>query len=834
MFKKKENKRNDWKINRTVQDTIPYHKVHEKEDLIETEEKEFSRAYLLDDLNFSTSKREDQELMHGNYQNLLNSFPVNVRVQITVINKSIDKNVFKKDVLMEYVKDGLDEYREEYNQMLVNKMEEGKNNLIHQRFLVASTTAENAKEAFAIFRQVDSVVSTGVKKIGGLSAAKSTPLSAPEYLEVLHDIYNPKLAGQFNQIRNIDGERVKGFSFGTMVQNGLTTKDLIAPDSFEFKANHFKVGETYGRVYYINKLPSSISPRVLSELAANEVSQIISLTYTQMGQDVAVKTVERHITAINAERIEKQKKGSRAGYDGDLIGHSLVDEVESSKRFLSDMSSRNQKLFLLTGTMIIFADSEEELDKFSGVLNNIARRFLIEIKPLRFQQEQGLSQTLPLARKDVFVERTMNTESSAAFMPYDTQEFSHENGRYYGVNATSNNLVIYDRKTAANQNGFILGVSGSGKSFIAKAEMVNVMLDTEDDIVVIDPEAEYGALAERLGGAVVPISLGSGNHINPLDMADDYGDGRDPIPEKSDFITQIVETMVGDKYSGLSSVEKSIIDRAVKSIYAPYFEKLELFDKKSVSSDDYNTYRRSITPTLSDLRNELNSSGEMEGKRLALSIEQYTEGSFNLFAKKTNVSNNDRFVVYDINSIGRTIKPLAMMIIMDAIWNRILENRDKGKNTWIYIDEIYLMFDSEESTLLLQAMWKRARKYGGINTGITQNVEDLLQSSAASTMLSNSEFVIMMNQSTLDRENLIGLLNISETQSSYITAAEPGQGLLYTGKAIVPFINKFPKDTELYKVMTSNNEEVAQYKAEELARLESKKNKVLSRDIGGE
>lgn len=814
MKKKNEKRRIDWKINKTAQETIPYYKVHQKHGIIETNEKEFCRAYLLKDLNFSTSKVEDQHNMFFNYQNLLNSFPADVRIQIIIINKNIDKEEFKNQVLMGYKKDGLDSLREEFNTMLVDKIKQGKNNLVHNKYLIASLEAETPEEAIGIFRQVDNIVSSGIRKIGGANTPTTEPLKSEEHLEVLHDIYNPDLSGQFNVIKNIDGEEVKSFTFENMVKMGLNTKDLISPDSFEFKSDHFKVADKYGKVLYIHSLPSFLSPRILNELASNNANQLVSLTYSQVDQVKAIKTVERHINSLNAERVETQKRGSKGGYDGDIIAHHLVEEIDNAKEFLSDMSSRNQKLFMMTGIITVFGDSKEELERHTSTLTNIARRFLLDLKTLRFQQEQGLAQSLPLCRKDIYVERTLNTEASAIFMPFDTQEFSHENGRYYGVNATSKNLLVYDRKKAANQNGFILGVPGSGKSFLAKAEMVGVMLGTDDDIIVVDPEAEYGDLAKLIGGSIVPIALGSDSYINPLDMADDYGDGRDPIPEKSDFMIQLVETIVGNRYTGLNPTQKSILDRAVKESYKQYFEKLNKIDKNRMNHKDYIKMRRNITPTLSDFRNVLLSFHEIESQSLATALEQFTVGSFNLFSKKTNVDNEDRFIVYDISKVGKTIMPLAMLIMMDAIWNRILENRGKGRNTWVYIDEIYLMFRNEESAALLQNMWKRARKYGGINTGITQNVEDLLQSSTASTMLSNSEFVLVMNQSAIDRDNLIGLLNISENQSSYITSAEPGQGLLYTGSSIIPFVNKFPSNTELYKVMTTKVSEVDKYRSE--------------------
>lgn len=820
-FFKKNNKDNlkvSLKVAKTVQDTIPYKKVHEKESLIEINDNEFARTYLLEDINFSTAKEEDQIEIFVKYQSLINSLPHNVRFQISIINKNIDKKEFRDNVLMKYKHDSLDAYRKEMNDIVTDKISEGKNNLIKQKLITISLVSEDVKQAEINFREIDKRVIEGVRDLQlSRGSSKVRALRIEEYLEIIHDIYNIDYSGQFNEVKTIDGKESYAFTFENMQRMGLTTKDLVGPESFQFKFGYFKSGEKYGRALYINKLPSYLGTKFINSISGNEENQIVSLSFEPLLQGDAVKMIKGHIAAINAQRIEKQKRGAKAGYDADLVSVDLLEASDHANEFLRDMQSRNQKLYYMTGVIVIFADSEEELDQATRNLTNIASSYLVDIKRLNNQQEQGFSQAMPLARNDIKVRRTVNSEAAAVFMPFDTEELSDPKGLYYGVNATSRNLLMYNRKNAQNQNGFVLGVPGSGKSFISKIEMTSVLLNTNDDIIIIDPESEYGGLAEMLGGSVVPISIGSDNYVNPFDMLDGYSgdDTADPIAAKTDFITSIVETIVADKYTGLSAIQKSIIDRTVKATYEPYIEKLNQIDKKSLTEDQYNQYCREISPTFIDFRNILMSQKEAEARQMAISIEQYTIGSLNIFAKRTNVDNTNRFTVYDISNVGSNMMPLAMTVLMDSIWNRILENRNKGKSTWIYIDEIYLMFKDEASVSLLEAMWKRARKYGGIPSGITQNVEDLLATKAAQNMLSNCEFVLMMNQAPLDREKLAPLLNISETQLSYITNSESGHGLLYTGTATIPFVNQFPHDTELYKVMTTKLSEITEYKKKE-------------------
>ena len=740
--------------------------------------------------------------MFVKYGEFLNSYDPTVRIQITINQRTINMETFEEDVLLKLKDDVLDELRIERNEMLKRKMAEGKNNLVIEKYITLSIKAQDIAQARIIFGRYDTEIATNIKKIGGAGVRQ---LSAAERLEILHDIYNPDSVGLFgnNMIKNAEGEYIfnpdEKFSFAVMSRMGLSTKDCVGPQGFQFKSDYGKVGSKYFRALFLHSVPSYMSDSLLAELSKTECNMITSLHYQPVESDKAIKLARAQVTNVQANAIDKQKKASKAGYSADLINPELLNAVTETKELVQDLTHRNQKLFFMTFVIVHFADSLEELKNDTETIRSIGRRFVCDIKPLSFQMENGLTTALPLGNNQLKIKRSLTTESAAIFMPFVNQELLDRNGgMYYGNNAVSGNLILFNRRNCKNGNGFIFGVPGSGKSFSAKQEMQTVLLTSEDDVIVIDPEGEYYPMADLLGGEVIRIAAGENNHINPMDINLDISSEDDPIALKSDFIVSLCEVIAGG-VMGLNATQRSIIDRCVKKAYEPLIDSYDA---------DTNTYDYEKTPTLVDFWSILKEQSGYDAMQLAESLEIYVTGSLNVFAHKTNVKYSERFVVYDIKDIGTTMKSMGLMVVLDNIWNRIVEGREKGKHVWFFIDEIYLLFKTESSAEFLRQLYKRARKYGGIPTGITQNVSDLLENNIARTMISNSEYLQMLSQAPLDRAQLGEMLNISPTQMGYITNSEPGSGLLYDGQHIVPFVNKLPKDTKAYTAMTTKLSEV--------------------------
>ena len=802
--KQMKKKRESLKIPKTVTDTIPYYAVYDEENLIEIQQGVFSKCFELQDVNYQIAKEREQEEMFLKYGEFLNSFDANVHIQLVIQNKSINRENFETEMLLKYQGDQYDELRDEMNTLLKKRIREGQNNLTKQKFLVVSLEAKSVEEANTVLGRLEREIQTNIKKIGDSSAR---PLSVVELLSILHDIYNPDEIGKFgNKVNKEDVKQIDGFDFSHMRKLGLTTKDCIGPSSFEFKSNYGKVGETYFRSLYLDKIPSFLADNVLAELTNTEFKMLTSFHIDPIPMEQALKLVKRQIVNVNSNMIDRQKIASKSGYSVELISPELRKAQEEAVGLLESLSSKNQKLYSTTLVITHFADDKETLDVDTDTIRSIARRMICSLKKLDYQQELGLTSSLPIGYNKVIAKRTLTTEATAVFMPFVNQELYQRGGMYYGTNAVSNNLIIFNRRECKNGNGFILGTPGSGKSMSAKQEMLNVLLNTRDDVIVIDPEGEYYPMAELLGGEVIRIAAGSEVFINPLDMDRNYADKDDPITLKSDFLVSVFEIILGDRY-GLTPSQRSIIDRCTRNVYVEY---LSSYDASKDSYDE------DMVPTLLDFYKELRNQPGYEASQLADGLEIYTQGSLNLFAHKTNVSYKSRFVVYDIRDAGSTIKTLALLVVLDSVWNRIVAGRKEGKNVWFFIDEIYLLFKNQSSAEFLRNLYKRARKYGGIPTGLTQNVSDLLENDIARTMISNCEFIQMLNQAPLDRRELADLLNISETQMSYITNASPGEGLIFTGTSMVPFRNRLPKDTKMYAAMTTKLSEVKEFQKKTL------------------
>lgn len=780
----------------TSQQSIPYLGVYEN-GVIEVAEGYFSKSYLLEDVNFKIASAEEQENIFVRYGEFINSFNSDTHIEITVFNRNVDSDRVKDDILIKMKGDEYDYLREEQNDILLKKMSEGKNNLAHEKYLTVTIKADNIDAANTIFMRLDGEINSNIRLINN---AETNPLKIEERLSVLYDIYNMDSPIAFNSKRTIKNKVIDSFSLENTKKLGLTTKDLIAPSSMVIKNDYMMFDDKYCRVLFLESLPSFLSTEFFDEVTSLPCNMLTSVHLEPLQQDKAVKLIRNQKINIDSNVIKKQQKASKSGYSPDLISPELQKAHQEAQRLMKDITSRNQKMFLVTFVVAVFGDSLEDLNNKTAMLTSVGAKHLCLIKKLNWQQEYGFASVLPLGRNRLETKRLLTTETASLFIPFSTQELSHKNGFYYGLNAVSHNLILFDRKKSANANGIVLGTSGSGKSFSCKREIFNVLLSTDDDVYIIDPEREYSSLAELLGGEVIRLSPDSNTHINPFDMDLRYADDEDPVKLKSDFILSLCETIINSR-GGLTAAQQSIIDRCVKLTYEPYLSYL------SKNKDGNRYYDNKHCPTLKEFYNVLRKQPEIEAQQIALALEHYTNGSFDAFAHRTNVNVSKRFIVYDIKEIGSQMKELGLQVCLNDIWNKIIANSKQGKHSWFYIDEFYLLTQTDTSARFLQQIFKRARKWGGIPTGITQNVEDMLSRPEARSVIENCDFIMMLKQSPLDRIQLGNLLGISQAQMSFIKDSEKGQGLLYTGKSIIPFEDKYPKDTESYRVMSTTIED---------------------------
>ena len=751
-----------------VQDVIPVNRIWE-DGIFLVGKNKYSKCYRFSDINYAVASRNDKEGMFLEYSELLNSFDTGATTKLTIVNRRLNKIDFEKNILLPLENDNLDIYRKEYNKMLLDKAT-GANGMIQEKFITISVNKKNIDEARNYFARIGADL---ISHFSGLGS-KCIELDAIDRLRMFHDFYR-------------EGEE-NSFSFDLIksMKKGHSFKDMICPDTFEFKSDYFKMGNKYGRVIFLKEYASYIKDNMVAELIDLNRNLMMSIDVIPIPMDEAVREVENRRLGVETNITNWQRRQNSNNNFSAIIPYDLEQQRIESKEFLDDLTTRDQRMFLSVLTMVHVADTKEQLDNYTESLLTTARKHLCQLAILKWQQMDGLNTAMPFGVRKIDALRTLTTESLAVFMPFRVQEINHENGIYYGQNVISKNMIIADRKQLLNGNSFILGVSGSGKSFTAKNEIVSVILRNPNaDVILIDPERKESRLVKALGGEVVHISATSDNHINAMDMNSEYGDGANPVILKSEFILSLCEQLIGG--NNLGPKQKSIIDRCTASVYRHF------------QQGNY----MGTPPTLQDFREELLKQMEPEAKEIALAIELFTNGSLNTFAKQTNVNTNSRLICYDILDLGKQLQPIGMLVVLDSILNRITENRAKGRNTFIFIDEIYLLFQHEYSATFLFTLWKRVRKYGAYCTGITQNVDDLLQSHTARTMLANSEFIVMLNQASTDRIELSKLLNISELQMGYITNVGVGQGLLKVGSSLIPFINKFPTNTKLYKLMTT-------------------------------
>lgn len=767
-------------VPKSVQAVIPMKTVWE-DGIFLVGRNKYAKTYKFEDINYAVASREDKEAMFLEYSELLNALDSGATTKITINNRRLNKADFEQTILIpmaqkegKAVDDGLDKYRKEYNKMLYSKAT-GANSIVQDKYMTVSVCKKNIEEARNYFARVGADLIGHFNRLG----SKCTELDAAEKLRIIHDFFRTgeETAFYFDMAQNMR----KGHDF----------KDFICPDTLEFEKDYFRLGDRYGRVIFLREYAAYIKDSMVAELCELNRNMMLSVDVVPVPTDEAVREVENRLLGVETNITNWQRKQNQNNNFSAVIPYDLEQQRKESKEFLDDLTTRDQRMLFAVLTMVHTAETKEQLDNDTEALLTTARKHLCQFAVLKYQQMDGLNTALPFGVRKIDALRTLTTESLAVFIPFRVQEIYHKDGIYYGQNVISKNMIIANRRHLLNGNSFILGVSGAGKSFTAKEEMTNIILtDPNADVIIIDPEQEYAPLVKAMQGEVVHISATSNNHINAMDMNSDYGDGANPVILKSEFILSLCEQLIGG--ASLGAKQKSIIDRCTASVYR-YFQQGNYMG---------------TPPTLQDFREELLKQNEPEAQEIALAIELFTDGSLNIFAKHTNVDTHSRLICYDILDLGKQLQPIGMLVVLDSILNRITQNRAKGRNTFIFIDEIYLLFQHEYSANFLFTLWKRVRKYGAYCTGITQNVDDLLQSHTARTMLANSEFIIMLNQASTDRIELAKLLNISDLQMSYITNVGAGQGLLKVGSSLVPFVNKFPRNTELYRLMTTKFGEV--------------------------
>lgn len=782
-------------IPKTVSQSIPFRGVY-KNGVIEVERNRFSKSYVLPDTNFKTSTDDAQWNLAEQYSDFLNAFDNGTDIQIVLYNKTIDIEAFKKKVFLEMQNDDLNEYREETNHMLEDKMAGAKNNLNTEKYLTITIDAENIFIANDKFAQIDSMVSDNMAT---MAKSEVKPMTLIERLSVLNTIYNADAEESLYKKRIINGKEVESFTIENCKRQGISAKEVISPHSMEFKSNKMAIGDRIARAYYVQAYPTWIKGTILTDFSKIPCNMLVSVNISSIDRNEAIKMVKKQDINISSDILDVQKRASRSGYSAELVSPTLLNDKEEAEELLNGLTKENDKLFVTTFVFTLFANDEEELRTFEEQLKMIANQNLIKVSPLSRQQEDGLATCLPIGNKEVHIDRLMTSKTVAALMPFDVLDVKDKHGMYYGLNAASGNLILLDRAKGANGNACILGMPGGGKSFAAKREIINVLLNTDDEIYVIDPEREYKAIADALGGTVVKIANGSNIHLNPFDLNinNTDEDSGDPIKVKCDFIHTICEIMVGGKY-GLSPIEESIIDRCTISIYDRYLKELARIGKSQSFE---------LAPTLEDFYNELCNQPQVEAQNMALALERYVSGALDVFSKNTNMEIKNRFTVYDIKDIGTGLKELGLQICLDNIWNKMIENFYAGKRTWFYIDEFYLMMQKKTSADYISQIWKRARKWRGYPTAITQNVEDMLKSEDARTVINNSSLVMLLSQAPLNRRQLSDMLDLSPTEEKYIASGKPGMGLLSINNNIIPFNDDYPKHTELYKIMSTKPDE---------------------------
>ena len=765
------------KIAMSAQDTISYKEMR-PDGICIVKDNYFTKTIQFYDINYQLARNEDKNIIFENYCDFLNYFDKSISVQLSFLNQTMDISDFEKSIAIKPQNDDFDGIRAEYTEMLKNQLARGNNGIVRKKYITFGIEADNIQNAKQRLERIETDIINNFKILG----VRAFSLNGMEHLELLHSCFN-------------GGENKLNFSWNLIYKTGLTTKDFIAPTSFNFSDGRcFRMGGTIGAVSFLHILAPELTDEMLKNFLEIQSALSVNIHIKSIDQSEAIKMIKRKITDLDKMKIEEQKKAVRAGYDMDIIPSDINTFGIDAKKLLEDLQGRNERMFLVTVLIMSTAKTKKALNSAIFEVQSIAQQRNCPLRRLDYQQEDGLMASVPIGINNIGIQRALTTSSTAIFVPFTTQELFSDSPEalYCGLNALSNNMIMVDRKMLKNPNGLILGTPGSGKSFSAKREMTNAFLVTNDDIYVCDPEAEYNPLIHALKGQVVKLSPTSKDYLNPLDININYSDEENPLALKSDFVLSFCELIIGGR-DGLEPIEKTVIDRSVTRIYQKYFE---------------NPTPQNM-PILEDLYEEIKKQPEQEAGRIASALELYVKGSLNVFNHHTNVDISNRIVCFDIKELGKQLKKLGMLVVQDQIWNRVTINRNEHKSTRYYCDEFHLLLKDEQTAAYSVEIWKRFRKWGGIPTGITQNVKDLLSSAEIENIFENSDYIYMLNQAQGDREILAKKLGISPQQLSYVTQSGAGEGLLFYGNTIIPFIDRFPKDTKLYSLMTTVPQEVA-------------------------
>lgn len=766
-------------VPRTAQQSIPFQRMFE-DGTCRVRSGYYTRTIQFQDINYQLAQQEDKTAIFEEWCSFLNFFDSSIRFELSFMDLSTDTESFERSICIPFQRDGFDDVRAEYSQMLRQQLAKGNNGLTKTKFLTFGIHGDSMRQVKPRLEHIQNDLLNNFHRLGVLAQ----PLNGAQRLKLMHDMFH------------MDGPSRFCFDWKDLAPSGLTVKDAIAPTAFAFKTSRtFQMGGIFGAVSFLSITASDLSDQLLKDLLDMDSSQIVTMHIQSVDQNKAIKTVKRTITELDRSKIEEQKKAIRAGYDMDILPSDLATYGRDAKALLKELQSQNERMFLVTFLVLNTGHTEQELENNVFQASSIAQKHNCSLCRLDYQQEQGLMSSLPLADNQIEIQRGLTTSSTAIFIPFTTQELyqSGKESLYYGLNSLSQNLIMVDRKKLKNPNGLILGTPGSGKSFSAKREITNAFLVTEDDIIICDPEAEYAPLVQRLKGQVIKISPNSTQFINPMDINSNYSEEENPLALKADFILSLCELVVGGK-EGLLPVEKTVIDRCVHLIYRRYF------------ADP----RPENMPLLEDLYEALLQQEEKEAHHVATALEIYVKGSLNLFNHRTNVDVNNRIICYDIKELGKQMKKIGMLVVQDQVWGRVTANRSAGRSTRYYVDEFHLLLKEEQTAAYSVEIWKRFRKWGGIPTGLTQNVKDLLSSREVENIFENSDFVYMLNQAAGDRQILAKQLNISPHQLSYVTHSGEGEGLLFFGNVILPFVDRFPQELELYRIMTTKLGEVSE------------------------
>lgn len=767
-------------IAKSTQQTIPFSSVYDN-GLFKIEDQKYSKTIVFSDVNYQVAREDVQVGIFYKWANCLNYFGPDVEMSYTIHNKVTNAEKRLDKIKLQENQNLNNELVQDYNQMLTKQFYAGRNDILREKYMTISLCSDSPESAEQRFIKHGQDIIALLSKTGSIAHVQSSE----ERLEILHDIFRPNAVGEMK------------LDWNNIVKQGQSAKDYISPASFEFKRDYFRIDDMYYRCAYVTNLPESMIDTFLSELTAYSFPMLCTTSIQVVDMQKAQKLVKRQLTGMRAMKIDYQKKAAKSNYDPELsIPDDLKYAYEEAETLLKKLRKNNEKMFNVTIGIMLSGNTLQELEENFITLSGVTRTYICQLQKMIFQQEEGMKQILPLGHNTLPLRRTLTTESLGAFIPFTSQELIQDKGIYYSLNAVTKNLIIADRKALNNANGFVLGESGAGKSFIVKKEIVAKYLsDPNKFIFIIDPEGEYVDLIEQLGGQNIKISVSSNTNINLCDMDQNYALEGDAIAEKTNFFLSVCESIT----HGLTPAQRTIVDRVIPIIYREYLENYDL-DK---------------LPTFVDFYEMVKKQPEDEAKNLAIALEIFATGGLSLFAKKTNVNLKNRLVNFDISGLGVNLKDLGLLVISELIWNTVCSNIKQLKNSIsVYIDEFHLMFKNATSEDFAEQLYARIRKYGGDVTGSTQNVDTLLKSEKARGMLSNSLFTILLSQSDTNRKILSDMFDIGEEQLSYITNAEKGTGLIRSGKIIVPFADEYPKDTILYKLMTTDPDEKKMYELE--------------------